>query len=109
VLTISAYYRRLLSRSRFSLFNSDRFRLYFIGLISGVFVEKMAGIYQCVTELADNKDASLNNVDDKTGLTKRERLVVQKTWQEAGKIGQVNVGVALFNLYISSLSFVSVY
>ncbi|OQV22893.1 hypothetical protein BV898_03324 [Hypsibius exemplaris] len=59
----------------------------------------MADLHKTVTDLEMDKDPSMDVADKTTGLAKRERLVVQETWKEAGKLGWGTVGLALFNLY----------
>ena len=50
------------------------------------------------SEIMDFKNKELDMGDTRTGLTKRERLIVQYTWRQVWKIGAEDVGIALFDL-----------
>ena len=49
-------------------------------------------------KMLQSTDPELDVVDSRLGLTKRERLIVQKTWKDVCLMGEAELGVALFDL-----------
>ena len=45
---------------------------------------------------ADNQD--YDEIDPGTGLTKRERLIIQNTWNTVCSVGKAKVGIDIFYL-----------
>ena len=53
-----------------------------------------------LNEILTSTDPSFDEVDTSTALTKRERLILQRTWSDVCSLGKAQLGVELFLLQV---------
>ncbi|GAV06342.1 hypothetical protein RvY_16351-2 [Ramazzottius varieornatus] len=51
--------------------------------------------------LTTAQNVSMEEINPVTGLTTRERLLVQRSWQELLKLGRSTVGIEIFDRYFT--------